>query len=363
MRSRLLTAKIIGGLAVAILPGALDAGTEGVGLSAAWEAACCANAALFAPTGESAGGGTAVVPVQAAEEPARPRFHSAPRGPAAAEAASMTDAGGAPSVPPASVVVPPGGPGTGEARSVDRVAPPVTDAAPALSETVVVGGVRYRVQSPLRPWSILVSPSSNYSRFELRAGDRWANDVGHFPDGRQRAKLRGEARWPDNTDLWISYSLRWTGDMPTTWSNITELHSDLEPGETQGKPPPFSVSISDGQLQLFTRADTRALTTSKVEPTRRFAMSLLPEGQWQHLVMRVKLDPYGNGSLTFWLNGQQMYDSGPIPVGYNDELGPYFKYGLYRGASDLTTVMEFANVEMGSGSLLDRVSHPLPVPA
>lgn len=241
-------------------------------------------------------------------------------------------------------------------------APPVSDAVAALSTSVLLDGADYRVQSPGRPWSIRVSPSSNYSRFELRAGDRWPNDVVNFPDGRQRAMIRTETRFDATADLWISFSFRWSGQIPWEWGSMMSLHSDHEASETAPKPGPFGISLAGGRLALVTRADARATTTSRLDGVERFSMPHPTAGEWHDVVLNMRLDPWGNGRLTFWLNGVQRYASGPIPVGYNDARGPYAKFGLYRGRSDLTTVMEFANVEVGTQSLQTRVTAPRPIP-
>lgn len=225
----------------------------------------------------------------------------------------------------------------------------------------VVNGERYTVQSPERPWSLSIYPTQGYSRFELRPGDVWENDAERHPDGRQRVSMRGQTFWPDNTDVWFSYSVR-TSAMPSSWTQLTSLHAELEAGETPGKPDPFGFMVSNGRFAIETRSDTRALTTSKADTVVRYSMPMFEPNSWQNIVVRVRFDPNGNGRLTFWLNGQQRYDSGAIPIGYNDRVGPYFKYGLYRGGSDQTSVAEFANVEIGTGSLLDRVTSPLPLP-
>lgn len=228
-------------------------------------------------------------------------------------------------------------------------------------ERAVVNGERYTVQSPERPWSLSVYPTQGYSRFELRPGDVWENDARLHPDGRQRVSMRGQTFWPENTDVWFSYALRTSG-LPATWTQLTSLRQDLESGETPGKPDPFSLIVRNGQLLIETRSDTRALTTSQVDQVARYTMPMFEPNTWQNIVVRVAFDPHGNGRLTFWLNGVQRYDSGAIPIGYNDQRGPYFKYGLYRGGSDQTSVAEFANVEIGTSSLLGRVTDPLPLP-
>jgi hypothetical protein len=240
---------------------------------------------------------------------------------------------------------------------------PLQPAGPVLlsGEHAVVNGERYTVQSPERPWSLSIHPTLGYSRFEVRPGDVWENDARLHPDGRQRVSMRGQTFWPNNTDVWFSYSVR-TSAMPDSWSQLTSLHAELEPGETPGKPDPLGFMVSHGRFTIETRSDTRALTTSKADTVVRYSMPMFAPDTWQNIVVRVKFDPHGNGRLTFWLNGEQRYDSGAIPIGYNDRLGPYFKYGLYRGGSDQTSVAEFANVEIGISSLLDRVTNPLPLP-
>jgi hypothetical protein len=91
-------------------------------------------------------------------------------------------------------------------------------------------------------------------------------------------------------------------------------------------------------------------------------MPWFPANTWQDIVVRVTFDPFGKGNLTFWLNGVKKYESGPIAIGYNDNVGPHFSHGQYRGKSSATTVFEFANLEVGRTSLINRVGSPKPLP-
>lgn len=360
-RSSLRTFRVVALLLVAAFPAALEITTPGVGLRPVLEAALLQDAQPARGGAEATDrpAGAPSVPVDArpalqpADRDARPSAPARPPAPADRPSPARE------ATPPPPVPAP-----TEEAAAQQSGSEPVVaDAVAATGGTVMLDGVRYRVQSAQQPWSVRVSPSSNYSRFELRAGDQWNRDAAKFPDGRQRAKLRGEIRYAPDAEVWMAYSFRWSGEMSRDWGNITELHSDAEDGESGRKPPPFSISVGGGRLELFTRADTRSTTTSKESPTERFSMPLPAAGEWQDVVVRVKLDPSGDGRLTFWLNGQQLHDSGAIPVGYNDRVGPYFKFGLYRGMSDASTVMEFANVEVGTTSLQGRVGSPRPIPS
>lgn len=304
-RSRLLTAQLVALFVVAVVAATADVSMNGVTLRPIWETTPVAE-----PTG------TPSAPSPSAPEPA-----------------------------------------------ATTPAPAVSDLVAALGETVILEGAQYRVQSPGRPWSVRVSPSTNYSRFELRSGDRWSNDVAMFPDGRQRAMIRTETRYAATADLWISFSFRWSGQIPRQWADMMSLHSEREAGENAPKPGPLGVSLADERMTFITRSDPRAGSTSTPDGIERFSMPRPSGGEWHDVVLHVRLDPWGNGRLAVWLDGIQHYDSGAIPIGYNDQQGPYFKVGLYRGASDLTTIMEFANVEVGTQSLQSRVRSPRPIPS
>jgi hypothetical protein len=213
-------------------------------------------------------------------------------------------------------------------------------------------------------WQTTFSNGAVVRHYELRAGDMSPRDAG-YTDGRQRCETVGQTEKPLQTDLWFSYSFRWTGEMSggdRDWNVMTQLRQPLESDETPGKPPAFTMRHVRGNLELATRSDTRKTTTTQVDEVVRKTLPWFPANTWQNIVARVRFDPFGNGRITFWLNGREVYLSEPIPIGYNDSFGPHFSQGQYRGATDATTAFEFANVEFGTKSLLDRVAHPKPLP-
>ncbi|MGY1745254.1 heparin lyase I family protein [Blastococcus sp. SYSU D00695] len=229
---------------------------------------------------------------------------------------------------------------------------------------VAVAGESYRLRCADDPYSYRQTTAPNGAtvrRHELRAGDIAALDA-KYSDGRQRCEQIGQTDYPFDTNIWFSYSFRQTGQMPKSWVTMSQFHAAPESGERSGKPPAFLMQQSNGRLQLLTRSDTRVNTTTQVAPVVRFSMPWFPANTWEDVVVRLVFDPFGNGRVTFWLNGTQKYDSGRIPMGYNDTVGPHFAQGQYRGASSLTTTFEFANIEVGRTSLLDRVSNPKPLP-
>jgi hypothetical protein len=241
----------------------------------------------------------------------------------------------------------------------------VTSVLALLSGTGVAGAVEsYRLRCAGEPYSYKQTTYSNGAvvrRHELRAGDIAALDA-KYPDGRQRCEMIGQTDHPFRTAVWFSYSFRQTGTMPDGWVTMTQFHASPEAGERSGKPPAFLMQQQKGRFQILTRADTRVNTTTQVSPVLRYSMPWFPVNTWQDVVVRLVFDPFGNGSVTLWLNGVQKYGSGPIPLGYNDTVGPHIAQGQYRGASDRTTTFEFANVEIGRTSLADRITTPKPRP-
>jgi len=229
------------------------------------------------------------------------------------------------------------------------------------------GTAEWSVMCPTEPYSYWERTAANGAvvrHHELRAGDIAANDV-NYTDGRQRCEKIGRTEYPLQTHLWFSYSFRWTGQVTQgdrDWHVMTQLRQPHEAAESPAKPPAFTMRQVRGQLELATRSDSRKTTSGKVDEVVRKTIPWFPENTWQKMVVRVKFDPFGKGSITFWLNGQKVYASPNIPIGYNDSFGPHFSQGQYRGASDATTAFDFANVEFGTKSLLDRVANPKPLP-
>lgn len=72
----------------------------------------------------------------------------------------------------------------------------------------------------------------------------------------------------------------------------------------------------------------------------------------------------GKGSVTIWIDGQQVYDAQNIATGVLEYRPDYWKRGIYRGsqhpAGDTMTAV-YGMVEWDLADLSDRVANPLPV--
>lgn len=235
---------------------------------------------------------------------------------------------------------------------------------------VTIGGEDYTAQSPGQPYSLAVvgDPSSpTYSRHELHNGDRWVNDVNNFPnDARERCELRGNTFLPMEVDVWMSGSVRVTASTwkPNEYNIITQFIQDPPSGEAGGQNS-LNFSIENGILQIYTRGDTAAVTTVRPAAVTRYTTDWTPHlGQWVSLVVRARFSKASaNGELDVWLDGSKVIGATGIVMGFNNPQGPYSKLGVYRSGWTDPIVVEWANREIGTASLLSRVTSPLPTPA
>jgi Polysaccharide lyase len=77
-----------------------------------------------------------------------------------------------------------------------------------------------------------------------------------------------------------------------------------------------------------------------------FETKELPPGEWNDFVYQIKWSYHKDGFVNAWLNGKPMIRYRG-PVGYNDEIGPTFNFGLYRDGTDKTYTVYFDEYRRG----------------
>ncbi|KDN55678.1 polysaccharide lyase [Flavobacterium seoulense] len=106
--------------------------------------------------------------------------------------------------------------------------------------------------------------------------------------------------------------------------------------ETRTRPYPNKVPV--GKV-IGTDGKTGFLAFS--EPT-----SNVPINKWIHFKMEIKYSKYSHtsdevlekGYIKMWMDDKVLCDIKNVDIGKNDELGPYFKYGIYKPFKDGFTV-------------------------
>lgn len=123
------------------------------------------------------------------------------------------------------------------------------------------------------------------------------------------------------------------------WAIVMQMWGPREEGEL-ARNPPLSIytSSEDGQpvWRLATRADSRRISVDRTYEDEIVTTVPLGElGKWQHWDLEYVADPFGNGMLRAWLDGELVVDLQNIQTGYYSHLagepsGPLNpSFGLY----------------------------------
>lgn len=209
-----------------------------------------------------------------------------------------------------------------------------------------------------KPWSYLKKGA--VERFEVRAGEHWKGEHS------ERSEIAIYRFMRHSKDVWQAFSLYVEPDAQPSkapWRIFGQWHAYKDPWDDYTSPPVAQLLIGDS-FHIWTASDPNPRQSVKRYPPTimRYRKDRFEFGRWHHFVYRIRFDAFGAGALQTWMNGEEIVDLKRIPIGYNDLIGPYFKYGVYRPPSDaFALAARYANVELGYASLEHRISNPLPV--
>jgi hypothetical protein len=229
-------------------------------------------------------------------------------------------------------------------------------------------------------WGIQGNPAAAYAyenalnksslqRFEVHQGDQASFDAGHAVD---RCEAVATTSFPYGSDVWVSVAIMVEPGTPVydaadqfAWCSLIQMHGNPQPGDERYSQklswsPCFTLDIIGDVLNIQTRSETDVYPSGNPIEMIRYADSNFQRGVFNYYVFHMVFQQTGNGLLQMWRNGNQILNL-TIPIGYNDALGPYMKYGIYRGTDPVVTAVQFANLEVSGSSLLSRVANPLPV--
>lgn len=205
-------------------------------------------------------------------------------------------------------------------------------------------GGRYVVQTAEKPWSF--SQTSNLDRFEVCGGDAWLNESPSNPSN--RAELCRLETHPYGADVWLSFGLVIDSEPLTGWALFGQFHATHDAGEPYLSPV-WALEAWQGFLQVRTRSSSSAPTTAHETSTVHFKTPY-SAGERVRFVFRLRFERGTGGHMQAWRNGVEVFNA-PIMLGYNDTVGPYFKYGVYRQEAAATTIATYADVTVSSTPL------------
>ena len=231
-----------------------------------------------------------------------------------------------------------------------------------------------RWMKPLNSNWVLQSPGKTYSiqpvsdlkkngddslRFELRAGEVWVDQtfLSTF-----RAEVATKEFPPVNAVRWYAFSVYFPTDFPIESNRLVFAQWKEKEGFAQrGQSPSLAFRFVNGQfaIRLLHSAD-RVLRDPEAVPTEKlFKSNNFALGRWHDFVVQAKWSYQDDGLINVWWNREPIvhYQG---PVGYHADLGPQFKFGLYRDATDNPYVAWFNQVK--SGPTPQEIDFAIPSP-
>jgi hypothetical protein len=109
---------------------------------------------------------------------------------------------------------------------------------------------------------------------------------------------------------------------------LAQWHATKDANDESNNPP-LALNILDGRWQLWTRWSASQQTTKYNDQGTNIDLGPQETDRWTDWVFHVKWSYGSDGYLQVWKNGAKVVDrTGPNT--YNDEVGPYFKMGIYK---------------------------------
>lgn len=236
---------------------------------------------------------------------------------------------------------------------------------------LVQGAYPFFPVGPFLTRSLRRNAAGTYFRFEVRQGDHASFDTLNDRDRSELSGNLGGFALTNNISYWLSFSSRVTvtpnvisANQNGGWLICGQMHNTADLHDVVSPSPVFTQLYSDANITLITRSSTQDPLLANVSGILRATDTLPWQGVWRNNVYNFSFDPNGAGFLKWWRNGTLMVDTGAIPLGFVDAVGPYWQFGIYSGPpSAQITVAEYANMEPPTTTdLTARIASPLALP-
>ncbi len=185
-------------------------------------------------------------------------------------------------------------------------------------------------------------------RFESRYGDRLPRDkLGHYHN---ELSAYHQFKAKMGQDYWYGLSMFIPADFPIHKNRLVlgQWHSIRDPGEIP-RSPPLSQRYENGWFLVKVCHGAKKIYTENPCPKKKviYRDRNLKLGVWHDFIYHVRWSYRDDGFVELWIDGKKVVDYRG-PVGYNDDKGPYFKYGIYRNDVEETYVVYFDEYRRGN---------------
>ncbi|MDG2571199.1 heparin lyase I family protein [Vibrio parahaemolyticus] len=186
----------------------------------------------------------------------------------------------------------------------------------------------FNVQNAGQPYTYAYDASADTMRFEVRGGD----PAVFAASGTQRSEVSSGKHFEFGQTYTISYKFMIEPGATNTadWLVMGQTHASEDAGDYSG-PPPFAVELVGEKMRVVGRYSKEAVTTAGNTTFMNLYQDSadIQRGKWYDMQITLRFDPGGNGQLDVWRDGVQIVDYNGS-LGYNDQVGPYWKNGVYR---------------------------------
>ncbi len=184
-------------------------------------------------------------------------------------------------------------------------------------------------------------------RFETRAGDVLPRDKPGSSHNELSAYHLFKAKM--RQAYWYGFSMYIPKDLPTHNNRLVlgQWHAIRDPGEVYRSPVLsqryqnglFRVTVCHGPVKIYTKNPCKKIVIYKDKNYTR--------GVWHDFIYHVRWSYQDDGFVELWIDGKKVTDYRG-PTNYNDDTGPYFKYGIYRNDTKETYVVYFDEYRRGN---------------
>jgi hypothetical protein len=136
------------------------------------------------------------------------------------------------------------------------------------------------------------------------------------------------------TDWWYGFSIYLPAEFTT--DSVAEIiaqwheYPDFALGE-DWRSPPLALLTEDGKVVLARMWAAAAVNTNAtVDGTEYVDLGVYETDVWTDWVVHLQWGWAQDGIVEVWRNGTKVVERLNVPVSYNDQAGPYFKFGLYK---------------------------------
>lgn len=155
------------------------------------------------------------------------------------------------------------------------------------------------------------------------------------------ANSNAAGKAPYNVTQWWGWSCwlptGYNSPISAIWECVAQWHATEDSGEAAINPP-VSLNIEDGQFKFVVRGDARqnlpAGTSFQSSKTATFPILINQRIDFVMEIIQAPLASPKTGMARLWMNGVLVAEFLNIQCGYNDAVGWYAKFGMYKGWRD-----------------------------